>query len=59
MHPAELLPPKGVWQLQSTLHAFSQPCVLLPENIEDTAVPLAGVYGRGCDKVHIKGQADK
>ena len=40
---AEVLPPKGVRQLQSTLHAFFQPCVLLPEDTEDTDVtPLVG-----------------
>ena len=42
MQLAKVLPPKGVWQLQSTLHAFFQPRVLLPEDSEDTAVPLAG-----------------
>ena len=30
VQPAEELPPKGVRQLQSTLHAFFQPRVLLP-----------------------------
>ena len=34
VRPASLLPPKGVRQLQSTLHALFWP--------EDTAVPLAG-----------------
>ena len=40
--PAQVLPPKGVRQLQSTLHAFFQPRVQLPEDLEDTdAIPLA------------------
>ena len=42
MQPAEVLPPKGVRQLQSTLHAFFQPRIQLPEDPEDTdAIPLA------------------
>ena len=43
VQPAEVLPPKGVRQLQSTLHAFFQPRVQLPEDPEGTdAIPLAG-----------------
>ena len=37
---AEVLPPKGVWQLQSTLHAFFQPRVQLPEDTD--TIPLVG-----------------
>ena len=33
VQPAEVQLPKSVWQLPSTLHAFSQPCVLPPNNI--------------------------
>ena len=43
VQPAEVLPPKGVRHLQSTLHAFFQPRVLFPKDPEDTdAIPLAG-----------------
>ena len=40
---AQVLPPKGVGQLQSTLHAFFQPHIFPLEDNEDTdAIPLAG-----------------